>query len=166
MAFPTAVNNQITDALAPPGTGAAVSPEIQQQLAAIFQAATTCLVSVMYSQAAAMGAEGVAAQAVEKASMSDAGNLPHTSAPLAAPEAMREAPPDHVTNADAEAWSAGVRHILSALRKEMWDLHELGRAATMEQIKQAALSDMLKQMVDSPEKFEQFEKIVQFIKTI
>lgn len=166
MAFPTAVNNQITDTLTPSGAGAQVSPEIQQQLSAIFQAATVCLVTVMYSQAAAMGATDVAAQSAEKAAEFNTGASAQASALAVAPEKLPEGTLDHVAIADAEDWSAGVREILSTLRKEMWDLHELGRAATLEQIKQGALSDILKQMVTSPEKFEQFEKIVQFIKTI
>lgn len=179
MALPTPVNGQITDAAAlSAAPSAAITPadtNIRQQLDTILQAATVCLVNVMYSQSSILGAITAQQAGIDTSPSAPspvsgteavqdllARHTPVTAKPAAAGETTQEPPPTD----GLEDWDKGIRDILTTFKKEIWDLHELGNAAALDLIKQAALNQVLKQMVAVPEQFEQLEKIALFIKGV
>jgi hypothetical protein len=173
MALPTPVNDQITGA-ATPQRAATRSPEIQQQLSVIYQAATTCLVTLIYSELTLMGSiDGKTAMNIDVAAGSDATALkallektmPSAQTPTLHSQAEATITPfNDIINDDAQEWSRGVKEILSTLRTEAWELHELVLAAGKDQIKQAALNQVVQQMLTTPEQFEPLERIAAFIK--
>ena len=176
MAIPTLVNDQITDAAARPDADASANVEIQRLLSPIYQAATTSLVSAIYSQVTAMVAAdaqallGINADPTSGTSAKEtlAGKNLSSALPqaLANPAELAVAAFDHTSFGNGEDWSKGVQEVFSTLKKTIWELHELVYATGIDHIKQAALNQVVQQMVAAPEQFGELEKIAQFIKAL
>jgi hypothetical protein len=185
MAFPTAVNNQITDTVTQTNTkvlGDAPAVAMgnlyvataqalanaahnavanQQQLNVTAQAATAMGVATLLALDTANNQSGIATNAAPQALLA-------TLAPNAAMQTIQEAIEfvDALALDDAEPWANAVKEVMAAVARGLLDLQNAARAANMDIFRQAALCFAVTRMINSPDQFEQYQKIVQLIKEL
>ena len=66
----------------------------------------------------------------------------------------------------AEPWAHAVREVMAAVAASLLELHKVVRAENMDVLKQAALCAALAQVIKAPEQFEQYQKIIELIKSL
>jgi hypothetical protein len=185
MAFPTAVNDQITDAVtqtntkvlgdAPAvvmgnlyvATAQALANAVhnavanQQQLSVTAQAATTMAVVTLLSSDTSNDQGGTARNAAPQALLA-------ALAPNAAVQTIQEAikSVDALALENAEPWANAVKEVMAAVARGLLDLQNVARTANMDIFRQAALCAAVTRMINSPEQLEQYQKIVQLIKEL
>lgn len=185
MAFPTAVNDQITDAVTQTNTkvlgdapavamgnlyvataqalanAAHNAVSNQQQLNVTAQAATTMAVVTLLSSDAANNQGGIATNGAPQALLA-------TLAPNAAMQTIQDAIKlvDALALDSAEPWAHAVKEVMAAVARGLLDLQNVAHTANMDIFRQAALCAAVTRMINSPDQLEQYQKIVQLIKEL
>ena len=175
MAFPTAVNNQITDSVQVNGAQAsngaldnlyqAVAQAlanaaqnavtVQQQGAVTAQAATTMIVSRLLSADNPAGAPEAKPQAApETAALTDI-----TARAIA--QAVEEA--NALTEEGAGDWARAVREVMGAAAASLRELQAVAQQGNLAVVKQTAIAMALERMIQAPEQLEQYQKVIEVI---
>jgi hypothetical protein len=196
MAFPTSVNSQITDAVTQANTkvlgdapaiamgnlfiatsqalsnAAHNAAMAQQNSTTISQAATTQAVATLLSIDTAPPATGIAAMPITHVQAAAVGGAVPEAAANAAPDEAQAQLEQALEFADklvfdsAAPWANAAHEIMKALAEALHDLQHMNQETNMAIVKQAALASTLSRMILVPDQFDQYQKIIELIKTL
>ena len=183
MAVPEAVNPQITDAVTQTNSRSgspreslymatahamgiaaenAVNSQNQQNILA--QAATTQGIMQIYaldtmSDAAAAGGDKLASTL-----QAQLASLPTNTATTSIDQAIEALA--KVGPSGDNAWPAELREVMRAVAESLHDLQAVSSEYCMNMLKQAAMSAALARLIKAPEQLDQYEKILELIKSL